>query len=124
MTNMTTQSTAISLSSFFQALSVPPRLEILLAIGEGEACVCHLEAALGYRQAYISQHLMALREANLLETRRDGRYIFYRLTDRRILEVLTLASDMLGQVIKIKPIVLFACECPHCTSVSTPPLQP
>ena len=39
------------------------RLSILLAIGNGEACVCHLEAALGLRQAYISQHLMTLRQA-------------------------------------------------------------
>lgn len=39
------------LASFFRAISQPPRLQILLAIGTGEACVCHLEAATGQRQA-------------------------------------------------------------------------
>ncbi len=107
---------AISINTLFQTLSVPPRLEILLAIGEAEACVCHLEAALGYRQAYISQHLMALREANLLATRRDGRYIFYRLADPRILDVLTLVGEMLGQPVDTRAMTLTACECPNCVT--------
>jgi ArsR family transcriptional regulator len=112
------QPSTISISTLFQILSVPPRLDILLAIGEREACVCHLEAALGYRQAYISQHLMALREASLLETRRDGRFIYYRLADPRILEVLTLAGEMLGQSVVALPIKLFSCECPNCTTTT------
>jgi ArsR family transcriptional regulator len=119
MMNIKTQSSSISTSALFQILSVSPRLEILQAIGTsetGEACVCHLEAALGYRQAYISQHLMALREVNLLKTRRDGRFIYYRLSDRRILEVLTLAGEVLGQPQEIHPMQLFSCECPHCAS--------
>ncbi len=116
MTNMTPHSATIPISTLFQTLSVPPRLEILLTIGESEACVCHLEAALDYRQAYISQHLMALRDANLLETRRDGRYIYYRLVDRRILNVLAQVGEMLGQHIEAQPIKLFSCECPHCTT--------
>jgi ArsR family transcriptional regulator len=108
------------ISTLFQILSVPPRLDILLAIGEREACVCHLEAALGYRQAYISQHLMALREASLLETRRDGRFIYYRLADRHILELLTLVGEMLGKPVVVLPIKLFSCECPNCTSSMAP----
>lgn len=46
-----------------------------MAIGSSEACVCHLEAMPGYRQAVISQHLKALREAGVLGTRRGGKYI-------------------------------------------------
>ena len=124
MTNIIPPSSASQIGALFQILSVAPRLEILLAIGEAEACVCHLEAALGYRQAYISQHLMALREAGLLETRRDGRFIYYRLADRRILEVLVQAGEILGQPVAILPIALFSCECPNCATAaakSTPP---
>ena len=51
------------ISRLLESISKPARIQILLAIGEDEACVCHLEAVLGYRQAYISQQLMALREA-------------------------------------------------------------
>src|SRR3989337_4266011 len=67
------------LAQVFRSLGQPARVNILLAIGTGEACVCHLEAATGQRQAYISQQLMALRRAKLVATRRDGRNIFYRL---------------------------------------------
>ena len=64
----TNKSTNIAkVSDLLQVISPEPCLEILLAIGAGEACVCHLEAVLGYRQAYISQQLMALREAGLLD---------------------------------------------------------
>jgi ArsR family transcriptional regulator len=104
------------LSALFQTLSVAPRLEIMLAIGDSEACVCHLEAALGYRQAYISQHLMALREANLLETRRHGRFVYYKLVDRRILDVLAEAGRILGQPVEVLSSPVISCECPKCNS--------
>ena len=48
---------------FFKLLMHPARLEILDELRKDEACVCHLEAKLGYRQAYISQHIMVLRKA-------------------------------------------------------------
>ena len=101
-------------------LSQPARLRILLAIGEGEACVCHLEALLGYRQAYISQHLMALREAGLLDTRRDGRYIFYRLQDSRLLEFIHMAGNLAGvpeaeMEALTQTEAVSQCCCPNCT---------
>ncbi len=116
MPNITPQPAIIPISTLFQVLSVAPRLEILLAIGEAEACVCHLEALLGYRQAFISQHLMALREVNLLETRRDGRFIYYRLADRRILDVMVQAGDVIGQSIAVQSTPIAACECPNCAA--------
>jgi DNA-binding transcriptional ArsR family regulator len=116
MMNTVSQTVTVPISALFQTLSVAPRLEILLAIGEAEACVCHLEAALGYRQAFISQHLMALREANILTSRRDGRFIFYSLSDRRVLDILTQAGEFLGQSVTLLPLKLFACECPNCNT--------
>ncbi len=103
------------------AIASPPRVAILLAIGEGEACVCHLETALGWRQAYISQHLMALRKAGILQDRREGRYIFYRLKETSILNLLTasaifsgLSAETVSAVINTQTYP--SCECPHCTS--------
>ena len=64
----------------------PARIQILLIIGAQEACVCHLEAVLGMRQAGISQHLMALRKAGLVTAQRDGRNIFYHLTHPEVVE--------------------------------------
>jgi ArsR family transcriptional regulator len=76
------------LTRILRAVSTPARLRILAAIGDGEACVCHLEAYLDLRQAYISQQLMEMREAGLVETRREGRYIFYRLIEPQLLDLL------------------------------------
>src|SRR5574338_1618024 len=79
-----------------QAIAAPQRIAILLAIGQGEACVCHLEAVLGWRQAYISQHLMALRRADILSDRREGRYVYYRLSDLRFLDLLSAAGSLIN----------------------------
>jgi len=107
-------------SNLLQAIGSGPRLEILLAIGTGEACVCHLEAALGYRQAYISQNLMALREAGLLSTRRDGKYIYYRLEKPEVMEMVKLAVRLADYDISaITTRVSLAhsiCECPNCST--------
>jgi ArsR family transcriptional regulator len=80
------------ISELLQVISPPARLEILLIVGAGEACVCYLESRLGYRQAYISQHLMALRQAGLIEAQREGKYIFYKLVDPKILPIIKQAA--------------------------------
>lgn len=63
-----------------RAIAHPGRLRILEILGQGEACVCHLTHALGARQPYVSQQLMRLREAGLVQDRRDGVMVYYRLT--------------------------------------------
>jgi ArsR family transcriptional regulator len=83
-----------SISELLQTISAPARLEILLLLGAGEACVCHLEARLGYRQAYISQHLMALRQAGLIDSRREGRYAFYHLLKPEIMPLIQRAAGI------------------------------
>jgi DNA-binding transcriptional ArsR family regulator len=102
-------------------LGNPFRIKILLAIGKGEACVCHLEALLGKRQAFISQHLMALRKEGLLETRREGKYIFYRMADLETLDLIQKAGELAGlddtQMPELDgPEVVAKCPCPKCES--------
>ncbi len=77
-----------NLADVYALLGQPARLKIVLAVGKGEACVCHLSRALGCRQAYVSQQLMLLRKGNILSTRRIGRHIYYRLTDPALLDLL------------------------------------
>ena len=100
-------------------LGNPFRIQIIMAIGLGEACVCHLETALNKRQAYISQHLMLLRDEGILETRRDGKYIFYRLSDPQIFELVRKAGLLAGMDENDLPMLQFPvqeqkCVCPHC----------
>ena len=67
-------------ANLFKLLMHPVRLAILDALShDDEACVCHLEAVLHQRQAYISQQLMVLREAGLIDMRREGWNVYYRL---------------------------------------------
>ncbi|MBE0684315.1 MAG: winged helix-turn-helix transcriptional regulator [Anaerolineales bacterium] len=110
------------LAAPLQAIASPQRIAILLAIGKGEACVCHLEAALGWRQAYISQHLMALRKADILQDRREGRYVYYRLKNASYLDLILdsaslsgLSAETVSAIINTK--VYPSCECPHCVPV-------
>jgi len=67
-------------ASLFKALSEPVRLRILnLMLEEGEACVCHIVETLNLPQSVISRHLAYLRNNNLVSTRREGVWVFYRL---------------------------------------------
>jgi len=113
------------ISVLLETIAPLNRLQILLAIGTGESCVCHLEAALGLRQAYISQHLMALRKAELLLDRREGRYIFYRLKDPLLLNLISASAALNGipaEAISalINTRINPSCECPQCAPVLIP----
>lgn len=85
-----------TLSDLLVTISAPARLEILVILGAGEACVCHLESRMGCRQAYISQHLMALRQAGLIDSRREGKFVFYRLLKPEIMPLLKDAALLTG----------------------------
>ena len=126
---MTEPSPEELLSRIFRAISTPARLQILAAIGNGEACVCHLEALLDLRQAYISQQLMEMRDADLVDTRRDGRYIFYRLTEPHLLEQLFEIGKLFGVPTQDMETLLNTdplpqCCCPDCLAQLNPSLIP
>jgi DNA-binding transcriptional ArsR family regulator len=101
------------ISTLFQTIGPAPRLQILLAIGESDPCVCHLEATFGWRQAYLSQHLMALRKAGILLASRQGRNIHYRLSDPRLLGLIRQAAK-LQKVSLPKLAPSPTCDCPNC----------
>jgi DNA-binding transcriptional ArsR family regulator len=101
---------------FYKALMHPARLAILDILRYGEHCVCHLEAALGYRQAYISQQLMLLRDAGFIEDRRDGWNIFYRVIRPEIYTVIDATRQIaIGPSVENPiPDILVNCPCPKC----------
>ncbi|HEU0294331.1 MAG TPA: metalloregulator ArsR/SmtB family transcription factor [Anaerolineales bacterium] len=111
---MKTLSKVQKISAVLEEIAHPVRLAILLSIGNEEACVCHLEALLGKRQAYISQHLMALRDGGILLTRREGKFIFYRLRDPMLLNLIELAAKMENVDISDVP-TSATCNCPNCS---------
>lgn len=68
-----------ALTTVYAALSDPTRLRMLALIGAGEICVCHIHDSLGVPQPTASRHLAYLRNAGLVETRRAGTWMYYRL---------------------------------------------
>ena len=103
-------------AAIFKALMHPVRLAILDILRQGEACVCHIEMQLGYRQAYISQHLAVLREAGLVQDRRDGWNVFYQVASAEIFDLLEISTAMAGEslpALQASP-NLENCPCPRC----------
>ena len=66
-------------TAFFAALADPSRLRLLHLMKDGEICVCFLQGTLRTNQPKISRHLAYLRRAGLVEARRDGKWMHYRL---------------------------------------------
>ena len=106
-------------ANIFKALMHPARLSILDILRDGEQCVCHLEAVLECRQAYISQHLMVLREAGLVEDRRDGARIFYRVINPEVFDLVDSAIRMSGvETLPVCHSKVKDCPCPKCNPVT------
>ncbi|MEB3294864.1 MAG: metalloregulator ArsR/SmtB family transcription factor [Synechococcales bacterium] len=63
----------------FHALSDPIRLQVLALLQQGELCVCDLCAAIDVSQSKLSFHLKVLKEAQLVQIRQEGRWVYYRL---------------------------------------------
>jgi len=72
----------------FKALGDEARLRTLDLLVAGEACVSELAEATGERVSTVSHRLRLLRSEGLVKRRRDGRHIFYALTDRHVVELL------------------------------------
>lgn len=67
---------------FFKCLADPTRLDIVMMIvQQGERCVCDLTAGLDLSQPKISRHLALLRSGHILQDRRQGQWVYYRLHD-------------------------------------------
>lgn len=79
---MPTSEAATRLAGLAQACADPTRLTMLLALAAAdELCVCDLTWIVGRSQALASHHLRKLREADLVQTRRDAKIVYYSLTD-------------------------------------------
>ena len=67
------------METVFKALADATRLRILGLLLTGEVCVCHVHESLRISQPKASRHLAYLRRSGLVDTRRDGLWIYYRL---------------------------------------------
>jgi DNA-binding transcriptional ArsR family regulator len=98
-------------AEFFQLLAHPYRLQILDELRRRDACVCHLQTVLGRTQAYVSQQLRVLREADVVVDEKDGLNVFYKISNPRVLQLMEI---LLGPAKPARNIP--ACPCPKCTN--------
>jgi ArsR family transcriptional regulator len=70
-----------------RALAEPIRLQVVLALQDGERCVCDLTSDLNLAQSKLSFHLKVLKEAGLIRARQEGRWIYYRLELSTLLQL-------------------------------------
>ena len=71
----------LGMERLFQALGDATRLRILGLLLTGEVCVCHIHESLGVSQPKASRHLAYLRRAGLVDSRKEGLWVYYRLAD-------------------------------------------
>ena len=67
-----------------KALSDPGRVRIFCALRDRELCVCQVVELLGLATSTVSKHMSILRQARLVESRKDGRWVYYRRADDRL----------------------------------------
>ena len=79
-----------------RALADPKRLCVLESLAGGELSVSDLSTTVGCQIPNMSQHLAVLRSAGLVQSRREGSTVFYRLADVRVLEAYRLIQGLAG----------------------------
>jgi ArsR family transcriptional regulator len=101
MTAMASRKGLLTLETVLKAVADHTRLRIIGLLLAGEVCVCHIHESLGIPQPKASRHLAYLRRARLVEARKDGLWVHYRLAqldDRVMQAVLDSVAHAVGHL--------------------------
>ena len=82
-----------------QAIAEPTRIAILYELGDGPRHVNQLVETLDLPQATVSRHLKILRDRSLVNTERNGPFIYYEIADRRVLEALDIMRTIMANIV-------------------------
>ncbi len=82
-----------SVSDFFKLFGDSTRIKILIALETGEMCVCDISEALNMTPSAVSHQLRVLRGGNLVKSRREGKSVFYSLSDDHVKIVIDAALE-------------------------------
>ncbi|WP_407270671.1 ArsR/SmtB family transcription factor [Radiobacillus sp. PE A8.2] len=83
-------------AKFFHGLSNPTRFQIALSLLDKEKNVSELVDELEIKQSQVSNQLACLKWCGYVDTRKVGKYIYYQIKDERIKQIITLASEVVG----------------------------
>jgi ArsR family transcriptional regulator len=84
-------------ANLFRVLGHPARVRILELLRDGERSVGALQVELGLDSGGTSQHLAALRRIGLVESRREGTSVYYRVEDERVFDLLAAGRDVISR---------------------------
>jgi DNA-binding transcriptional ArsR family regulator len=93
----------VEVADVFGLLSDAGRLRLLVALLEGEMCVCDLAATTGLSESAVSHALRLLRAHRVVHVRRSGRMAYYRLADAHVRMLLDLALAHVGHTGAVRP---------------------
>ncbi|PMP84459.1 MAG: ArsR family transcriptional regulator [Caldisericum exile] len=80
-------------AEYFKAFSHPTRIKIIELLSENETCVCEMVSRLNLDQSHISRHLTILRSMGIVEDRRKGNMVFYKLVDHASIEIIKRVKE-------------------------------
>ncbi len=89
-------------SDFLKTLAQPTRLKILYFLKDGEKCACEIIPEMKEEQSNVSRHLALLREQGVVEARKEGVSVYYKIKDMRVFTLLSLVDDIVKAQIKEK----------------------
>ena len=89
-------------SDFLRAIAQPTRLKILYFLKDGERCACEIIPKMKEDQSNISRHLTHMRDAGILESRKEGVSVYYKIKDKRVFTLLSLVDEMVRAEVKKK----------------------
>lgn len=81
------------MGDLFKVFGDPTRLKIMFILFEREVCVCDIADIIGMQQSAISHQLKTLKQANLVKARRDGKTIYYSLSDDHVKTIFAMAKE-------------------------------
>ena len=79
------------LSDMFKIFGDQTRVKILMALESGELCVCDIAAVMNMSQSAISHQLRVLKQSNTVKTRRQGKVVYYSISDDHVKEIFDIA---------------------------------
>jgi DNA-binding transcriptional ArsR family regulator len=89
-------------ADFFKALAHPTRIQILEFLRTGEKCVCEITPTLGKEQPNISRHLAILKKEGLVQSRKDGLKVIYRISDPKVYTIIDLSAEIIRRHLEDK----------------------
>ena len=95
--NMACDEEMFDVAEFFKVFADSTRIKILSALFESELCVCDIAVVLNMTKSAVSHQLRILRQADLVRNRKDGKIVYYRLSDNHVRKIIEMAKEHLNE---------------------------